>query len=426
MKKMKTIGKTAAMASLATMVLASCASANKAQKSADNMQATKMEKNMENLDNDYLILSDEQNAAIDHTNAFALNLMRTLTGMEPQVVSPLSVAYLMGMLANGANGDTQKEIMATLNMDANSINSLNESYRAVISMASKHDRQTTINIANIIAANKNISIKPEFAKLVGDMYKADVESIDFSSPKALKHINGLCKKQTEGMIPSIIDQLDPNTISVLMNAIYFNGTWTNKFDPNQTKEENFRGYTRDIRRVKMMHNEHEFQYTENNDFAAVRLPYGNGTYSMTVILPNEDKSVSEIINGLDTKKLHEMNESMEKCIVDLKLPRFSTTTETKLNNPIAKLGAPSMFQSDKADFSNMSATSMYVSAMLQKAKIEVSEEGTKAAAVTASIMTMSALPDLEPRRVSFHANRPFIYMITEENTGAIFFIGEYV
>lgn len=147
---------------------------------------------------------------------------------------------------------------------------------------------------------------------------------------------------------------------------------------------------------------------------------------MTVILPNENKSVSEIINGLDTKKLHEMNESMEKCIVDLKLPRFSTTTETKLNNPIAKLGAPSMFLSDKADFSNMSATSMYVSAMLQKAKIEVSEEGTKAAAVTASIMTMSALPDLEPRRVSFHANRPFIYMITEENTGAIFFIGEYV
>ena len=317
MKKMKTIGKTAAMASLATMVLASCASANKAQKPADNMQATKMENNMEDLDNDYLILSDEQKAAIDHTNAFALNLMHTLTGMEPQVVSPLSVAYLMGMLANGANGDTQKEIMATLNMDANSINSLNESYRAVISMASKHDRQTTINIANIIAANKDISIKPEFAKLVGDMYKADVESIDFSSPKALKHINGWCKKQTEGMIPSIIDQLDPNTTSVLMNAIYFNGTWTDKFDPNQTKEENFRGYTRDIRRVKMMHNEHEFQYTENNDFAAVRLPYGNGTYSMTVILPNEDKSVSEIINGLDTKKLQEMNESMEKCIVCL-------------------------------------------------------------------------------------------------------------
>ena len=338
MKKMKTIGKTAAMASLATMVLASCASANKAQKPADNLQATKMENNMEGLDNDYLILSDEQNTAIDHTNAFALNLMHTLTGMEPQVVSPLSVAYLMGMLANGANGDTQKEIMATLNMDANSINSLNESYRAVISMASKHDRQkTTINIANIIAANKDISIKPEFAKLVGDMYKADVESLDFSSPKALKHINGWCKKQTEGMIPSIIDQLDPNTISVLMNAIYFNGTWTNKFDPNQTKEENFRGYTRDIRRVKMMHNEHEIQYTENNDFAAVRLPYGNGTYSMTVILPNEDKSVSEIINGLDTKKLHEMNESMEKCIVDLKSPQQQKQSSTTLSPSLAHL-----------------------------------------------------------------------------------------
>ena len=421
---MKTIGKTAAMASLATMVLASCASANKAQKPADNLQATKMENNMEGLDNDYLILSDEQNAVIDHTNAFALNLMHTLTGMEPQVVSPLSVAYLMGMLANGTNGDTQKEIMATLNMDVNSINSLNESYRAVISMASKHDRQTTINIANIIAANKDISIKPEFAKLVGDMYKADVESLDFSSPKALKHINGWCKKQTEGMIPSIIDQLDPNTISVLMNAIYFNGTWTDKFDPNQTKEENFRGYTRDIKRVNMMHRNDKYFFANSQDFDAVQIPYGDRSFQMMVLLPHEGKSIDDMMSTLTSAKLDQVRQSMDECLVDLKLPRFTTEVEQPLNEVISTLGAPSIFTT-RANFSHLANGNFFVSKMLQKAKIEVSEEGTKAAAVTAAIMTMSALAPDEPRRVDFHADHPFVYVISEAQTGAILFVGQY-
>lgn len=115
---------------------------------------------------------------------------------------------------------------------------------------------------------------------------------------------------------------------------------------------------------------------------------------------------------------------MKECVVDLKLPRFSTTTETQLNKPIASLGATSMFQSE-ADFSNMTDASMFVSTMLQKAKIEVNEKGTKAAAVTAAIMTMSIYQPDEPRHVTFHANRPFIYLITERSSGAIFFIGQY-
>lgn len=416
--------KTAAIAGLATMTLASCASSGKAQKDDSNMNMTKDE-NMEPLDNSYLILSDSQRSAINSTNTFAINLFRTQIGMDSKVLSPLSVAYLMGMLANGANGNTQEELMNALGMKDKSLNDINEAYKAVINMASRLDRQTTINIANCIAVNKQVKLKDNYAKSMNDMYDADVENISFASPKALEQINGWCSKQTDGMIPKIIDQLDANATAVLMNAIYFKGTWADKFDKKATQTENFRGYTRDIKRVQMMHQSHKFYYYSNNDLAAVRLPYGNGTYTMTVILPNEGTSTTEIINSLDIKKIEKIGNNMEECIVDLKLPRFTTTTKTELNKPISQLGVASIFQPDKADFGNMSNSPMFLSSMFQKAKIEVSEEGTKAAAVTAGIMMMSALPDKAPRRVSFHANRPFVYMITERNTGAIFFIGQY-
>lgn len=412
------LGYAAMTAGIAALALSSCASSK-----ARNGRAGEMVSN--DIDNGYLIMSDDNRTAIEHTNAFALNLLRTQTGMDSKVVSPISVAYLMAMLANGADGQTRTEIMKTLNMDESSLQNINETYRSIISTASQLDRQTKINIANCIAVNRQIELKPDYSTAMRTFYDAYIESMDFTSQKALNKINSWCSKQTEGMIPKIVDQLDAGALAVLMNAVYFNGSWTNKFDKADTKTENFRGYTRDIKKVPMMHQEDKFMYTANDDFSAVCLPYGNGTYTMTVILPAENKSTEDLTNTLDTKTLNEMRDKMDECIVDLKLPRFTTSTETQLNKPISELGAPAMFTSGIANFSNMTDASMYVSAMIQRAKIEVSESGTKAAAVTAAIMTMSALRPDEPRHVTFHANRPFVYMITERNTGAIVFIGQY-
>lgn len=403
----------------ASMTLGSCASTkHQAGKTAEIVGNADM-------DNGYLILSDDNRSAVAQTNVFALNLFRTQAGMDSKVVSPVSVAYLMAMLANGADGQTRAEIMSALNMDGMSLDNLNETYKSIINTASRLDSQTKINIANCIAVNKTIELKADYSKAMQSLYSADVENLDFASPKALGKINGWCNRQTDGMIPKIVDQLDASALAVLMNAVYFNGTWTDKFDKQDTRTENFRGYTRDIKKVPMMHQSNKFMYTDNADFAAVSLPYGNGTYAMTVILPAEGKSTADLMKTLDSNALQNMRESMDECIVDLKLPRFTTSTETMLNKPIAALGAPSMFVSGKADFKNMTKVGMFVSSMIQKAKIEVSEEGTKAAAVTAAIMTMSALRPEEPRHVSLHANRPFVYMITERNTGAIFFIGQY-
>lgn len=381
--------------------------------------------NNSDFDDSYLIMSDSQRMTVNRGNEFALNLFRTQAGMDSKVVSPLSAAYLMGMLANGAEGNTYSEIMKTLGMEGIPVNTLNEAYKAIINTASRLDRQTSINIANCIAVNKRTELKTSYKNTVTEMYDADVENLDFASANALKAINGWCSKQTNGMIPKIVDQLDANALAVLMNAIYFNGKWEHKFDKKNTKLEAFRGYTRDIKRVQMMHQNAKLYYTDNDMLSAVNLPYGNGAYSMTVILPKEGKSTEEVAQSLTAEAFEKLNRDMEQCETDLKLPRFSISTEIQLNKPISELGAPLIFQSGKADFSKMSDTPMFISAMIQKAKIEVSEEGTKAAAVTAGIMTMAALPDREPRHVAFHADHPFIYVITERNTGAIVFIGQY-
>lgn len=423
---MKEMMKNTIILGLSAMILASCATTQHKQDINNNVNSNvEATKNPNNMDTDYLILSDGQHALIDRANQFALDLFRTQAGMDSKVISPVSVSFLMGMLANGADGDTKEEILATIAGDKNiSIDELNDTYAAILRTASNGDKLTTVNIANYIAVNKHFKLKNSYTNAVSNKYAANVENLDFSSPKTLKHINQWCSDKTDLMIPSIIDHLNPSDIAVLMNAIYFNGTWTDPFSKKYTRQENFQGYTRDIKKVDVMHQNHKFNYADNSQYSAVELPYGNGQYSMTVLLPNEGVSIDEMMKQLTTAELAKLQQQMEKCIVDLKLPRFSTTTDVRLNAPLSTLGAKTMF-SGNADFSRMADAGLFVSAMLQKAKIEVSEEGTKAAAVTAAVMTMSALPHEQPRHVKFYAKRPFVYMITENNTNAILFIGQY-
>lgn len=411
-----------------SMLTASCSTQKKAQSDAAAFGESAVASRpapSHNIDEQYLVLSEAQQQLIDKNNAFALKLFSGVSQLSSTVVSPISVTYLMGMLANGADGDTRNEIMKTIGADGVNIDEMNALYKSIMENGSKLDKATTIKIANYMAANKNISLKEGFTNTVKTNYMAGIESLDFTSSKSADKINNWCKKQTDGMIPSIIDNTDPNAVAYIMNAIFFNGAWTKKFNKSQTKDERFQGYTRNIQTVKMMHQENKLLYTNADDFAAVRLPYGNGEYAMTVMLPHDGKSIDDIMKGMTTEKLKQTQYAMLNCTVDLKLPRFTNEVETSLNEIIAKLGAPSIFNAGNANFSNMTDAAMSVSKMLQKAKIEVSEEGTKAAAVTAAIMTMSLQPD-EPQKVTFHANKPFVYMITNRTTGAILFIGQFV
>lgn len=411
------------MLSGAIMLATSCGTTNK---STSTEEASKPQTNKEydNMDAEYLTLSDAQDRIIAQNNAFAVKLFEKTAKMQSTVISPVSVSYLMAMLANGANGQTKTDIMKALQLTDNDLDEMNALYRMMIQRCRSLDKETTLRIANYFAMNKDVELKDVYANNMKAIYNAGIESLDFTSPKTTAHINNWCKKNTNGMIPSIINNVDANASAYIMNAIFFNGTWADKFNKSNTKNENFKGYTRDITMVPMMHKSDKLLYWANDIYAAVRIPYGNGSYTMTVMLPNEGKSIDEMLKSMENADFTAWRQDAEQCIVDLKLPRFTTEADVTLNNIISELGAANIFSS-KADFKNIANTNMFVSQMFQKAKIEVSEEGTKAAAVTAAIMTMSALPTEEPKHVTFHANRPFVYMITEANTNAIFFMGQF-
>ena len=366
----------------------------------------------------------DKHAMASQNNDFALSLFKETVGMDSKVISPLSVTYLMSVLANGADGVTRQEIVKTLGWESYDVAKINRLCKSMMSEMATQDKSTVMKSANYVAVNKGEELLPSFISNVKDAYGAGIEQLDFSSPTALRTINDWCKTNTDGMIPKLLDELNPAAVSYVMNAIYFNGSWTSKFDKAQTKEERFKGYTRDIKQVSMMHRHAYYSYYDNDVFSAVNIPYGNRSFAFTAILPAEGKSVKEVIDSLRNGGMTKMHTGWDECEVDLKLPKFTTESDQLLNDVVGKLGAPSIF-TYKANFSLMCKTPLVVSQMFQKAKIEVSEEGTKAAAVTAAVMMRASFAPHEKRKVDFHANRPFIYVITDNNTGAILFIGQY-
>lgn len=418
--------KTFALMGMTAMVLSACRTA-RVEKAAENGNANWSVN--EEVDESFLILSDAQHEMVNNNNSFAFSLYNKTMGMNSRVVSPLSVTYLMSMLANGADGETQQQILATLGwagegIQQPSLQDINDYSRMLIEKTARLDKAVTVEIANYVAVNKEFKLNSKFQKSVERDYKAGVESLNFTSPSTLKRINDWCNDRTHGMIPSIINELDPDAVSYLMNAIYFNGTWKDKFSKEETKQEMFRGYTRDIQYVDMMHRHGEYFYADGDGYSAVSIPYGNGAFRMTVILPTEGSFLRDVMASMDGGKFQALQRSMEKCNVDLKIPRFTTEVDLPLNDIISALGAPLIF-SPQADFSQFARGDFYVSKMFQKAKIEVSEEGTKAAAVTAAIMMMSAMRPEKKRNVVFHADSPFAYIISENSTGSIYFMGQY-
>lgn len=418
--------KTFALMGMTAMVLSACRT-TRVEKAAENGNANWSVN--EEVDESFLILSDAQHEMVNNNNSFAFSLYNKTMGMNSRVVSPLSVTYLMSMLANGADGETQQQILATLGwagegIQQPSLQDINDYSRMLIEKTARLDKAVTVEIANYVAVNKEFKLNSKFQKSVERDYKAGVESLNFTSPSTLKRINDWCNDRTHGMIPSIINELDPDAVSYLMNAIYFNGTWKDKFSKEETKQEMFRGYTRDIQYVDMMHRHGEYFYADGDGYSAVSIPYGNGAFRMTVILPTEGCFLRDVMASMDGGKFQALQRSMEKCNVDLKIPRFTTEVDLPLNDIISALGAPLIFSS-QADFSQFARGDFYVSKMFQKAKIEVSEEGTKAAAVTAAIMMMSAVRPEKKRNVVFHADSPFAYIISENSTGSIYFMGQY-
>ncbi len=396
-----------------------------------------------------LQLTEEQRVFANDNNGFTLNFLKTVNETDRSgrsfIYSPLSITYVLGMVNDAATGNTEKELEETLGFHEGGIQAVNDYCKNLIDNLPKADTDVELDIANAIFVNKNYTLKPQFEQDMVYYYDAKAEALDFASPKTLDHINGWCKEKTKGMIPSILDDVKPDMVSYLLNAIYFKADWTKKFDPKNTKTENFATGKGNFE-MPMMRQDVYISYVKNETYSAVKIPYGNSLWSMTVLLPEEGKSTDDIINHLAEKGFSDVEdyESLYNNIpgdgvfrtyeVDLKLPRFETASDTNeldggLISLLQQMGIRQAFDDQFAEIPNMCDKPVYIEMMRQKARIKVNEEGSEATAVTVAGMgeATSAGPnhEVDIPQAMFHANRPFVYVIREMSSGVILFVGKF-
>ena len=395
---------------------------------------------LSNEDNDRkdISLTRSEVELVNSNNDFAFNLFRKIAlrlsdvscsacydGSEKStIISPISITYALGMLNNGAAGETQAQINKVLGFGKAGADGINAFCQKMLAEAPKLDKLTKVMIANTIYMNKDYELKPDFVSKANAFYDATPETRDFADDKTRDVINKWGSDHTEGMIPEVLkeEEFNPGAVSYLLNAIYFKGVWTEKFDKDNTTDETFKGYNTETQ-VPMMHQENEFNYTESDDCQALRLPYGNKAYTMTILLPKEGKTISDVLVSL-TAENWQRYQQMGNAKVDVKLPRFESKTDVDLTTIMSALGMPRAFDDRLAEFPNFCNDPTYIGLMKQVARIKLNEEGTEAAAVTVVEMDFKSAP--VSQRVEFHATRPFLYVISEQSTGAIFFIGQYM
>ena len=338
------------------------------------------------------------------------------------MISPLSLSMALAMTWNGADGETKAVMQKVLKLDGYTDQEVNEYYEKLREALLKTDPSTKLAIANSIWTNKNIKIKDDFIRLNNEYFNSTVESVDFSDANSVKLMNKWAADNTNNLITHVLDKTNPNALMYLMNALYFKGIWTSEFNSRNTSSKPFYSEDGQTKNVDMMHQKSSFNYNENQTMQIVELPYGNQAFSMIVLLPKEGNKLADVTQELqNSNSWGNLVSGLRSTQVDLYLPKFKTEYSRVLNDVLEKMGMGIAFEPGAADFSRMTDADAFISFVEQFTYINTDEVGTEAAAVTVvGIELTSYQPD---RTATFNANRPFIYIIRENSTGSILFMG---
>ena len=366
-------------------------------------------------------LTDGDKSNLHAVNDLSFRFLKAVCKKRNTVLSPMSITCLLSMTNNGAAGPTQDEVCQLLGCQPDEANAF---YRKLIPYLTGDGGGSCFSMANALFVNPRWPLQKEFRQLATADYQAWI-----SNDLKVKSVNEWCDRQTRGMIPQMVDDIDPSTLLTALNAVYFESQWSNVFDVNGTRPKNFTLASGRQVQLPLMHQKNLFRFGEGNGYTLLSMPYTDGC-SMVVLLPDEDSSLDDLLGNISYDECHRVWKKGTTCRIDVLLPRFQTEVELPLIPVMQQLGVRSMFDARLADYSRLahveSGVPVYVSEMKQKAKIEVSETGTKAAAVTLQgILAGATGRPPQYRNCTFHATRPFLYMIKDDYTGAILFIGAY-
>jgi len=375
-----------------------------------------------------ITLTAEAPQAIESSNEFGIELFTKVAekGNKNLMLSPLSASTALTMLLNGCDGDTYSQLQGTLKYPSGmEISDINEAYISLVDQLLIADPKVKLALANAIFYRNGFSIKAPFLATMKNDYKATVDDLDFNAPSALTTINKWANDNTNSKIQKVLDEIDPNAVMFIMNALYFNGDWSYQFDKSKTEERTFYPDGSNSVEVATMNGEVGSKVVSGNGFKAIEIPYGRSNFTMIVVVPDETLSSfypsfthqlwSQITADLDGKS------EFGKMIVFM--PKFKFEYEKYLNDQLQSMGMVNAFDPYQADLSGISNNQIYVNFVKQNTFVEVDEEGTEAAAVTTIGINLTSMP---PQPQQFIIDKSFIFAIRERTTNTLLFIGQVV
>jgi serine protease inhibitor len=368
---------------------------------------------------------------VDASNRFGFNLFNQLqlqqTSQSPNIlISPQSMAIALAMTRNGTAGETQAEITQVLALGQLDPTTVDLSYNQLIKTLTNDDLDVELAIANSLWVNQKISLNQQFLQTSQDFYQGKVSNLNFADPTAKQLINQWVASNTAHKIPEIVEAIAPDDALYLLNAIYFKGSWTNKFDPNATTTKPFYLKPNQTKPVAMMSQTGDYRYYQNQDFQAIRLPYGKqGELGMYIFLPQKNSNLEQFQQQLNLANWQEWLSQMRSQPGKVSLPKFKLQYETELKDVLASLGMGQVFDASQADFSAMTNSRVALNTVKHKAVMEVNEEGTEAAGATSfGIQITSATP--QNQAFEMNINRPFFFAIRDDITETVLFMGNVV
>ncbi|XP_066578727.1 leukocyte elastase inhibitor [Amia ocellicauda] len=366
---------------------------------------------------------------------FALELFRRLSATKPSgnvFFSPLSISSALAMVYLGAKGETASQMAKALNFSKDK--NVHSSFEALNSEINKPAASYLLKLANRLYGEKTFNFLQEFLESTRQFYHADLVPVSFAGApeESRKQVNIWVEEQTEGKIQDLLKPgtVDPSTILVLVNAIYFKGNWMHKFDEKNTKEMPFKINKNESKPVMMMYQmkKFPFNYVPELNLQVLELPYVGEELSMFILLPEEISDGSSALEKLEKemtlKTIHEWTkrENMDtRTDIIVHLPKFKLEDDYELKSPLASLGMVDVFDGVRADLSGMnSGPGLFLSTVVHKSFVEVNEEGTEAAAATAGIVAFCMM-----REEHFTADHPFLFFIRHNKSKSILFFGRY-
>ena len=356
----------------------------------------------------YVAPVSEPGSEIDYSMSF----IRSVAAVEDKdanlTVSPYSAGVALSMLAEGAEGQTRAEFNKALNDCLFKSEDLGG------------NDKITVNSVNSLWVDDNFSVRNRYVSLMQKDFDALVTTLSFSDPATVKAINNWCSEHTNGKITEIIDELSPNDVMVLVNALYFKAPWLNPFDEHMTSSAKFHG-SKSVSDVDMMARKAYMNYAEYNGCQLVELPYEGGRYAMYVLLPPEDMDINELIGYLSQESYNAAMNSLQSKELLLKMPKVKVETSLLLNQSLQHMGIRTAF-TGAADFKGISEMGpLSLGLVKQKCYVEISEKGTEAAAVTSAQIRMTALRPSQYVRMT--VDRPYLFFVTDKQESNILFAG---